>query len=1111
MITIRTRLKYTAVFVATLLILTMLSGQSISGMDGAAAPLRHLKPAKAVVQRRSREVLVKFKPNVSEQAARSAVEKEGGAIAAEVPRLGVKKVEVSPGASPEEAAARFRSNPEVAYAQPNYIRHAAAVPNDTYYAKQWGPKKVGAEAAWNVSKGDGVIIAVVDTGVDYNHTDLAGKVIKGYNYVANTTDPMDDNGHGTHVAGEIAAVTDNSYGIAGMAWNGRILAVKVLDSTGSGNDLDIANGIRYAADNGAKVINLSLGGTGTSQVLDDAVVYARGQGAAVFAAAGNDGANEQFTPANSPGAVAVASLTNTTVRMEESAASPSGSWTPVYGAGYSGGQALQTSTSGATLTFYATGSAFALIGLTGPSGGTASVSVDSDTYAASFSGSFTNYQDKVIYLGGYSSGSHIVKIVANGNGAITVDALDLDQGSVARSSFSNYGSAIDVAAPGENMLSTYPGNRFAWGDGTSMACPMASGVAALAIAEFPTKTADQIERLVMETAGELGAIGRDDYYGYGQVDAASAVSSSISSVEESNSNVSYTGSWSVASNGGASGGSSKISGVSGASATLSLNGTSVNWVAHKGPDQGIATVYLDGASKGDVDLYSVYDNWQVLAIRESGLANTTHTIEIVVKGAKNAASTGSSVSVDAFDFSGYAVADTTPPTDPANLTVNRSGANLVLGWSPSTDAVGVSAYSIERRANQTNWSPIGMVTGNPPATAYSDIIAPADQNVTWYYRVQASDAAGNKSAYSNVASGSVPGLPPSAAPVNDADGDGLSDAVGFYDYGGATTGAWIFRTMPGAANPAGLTFSPSAWWRSGAGALDLSRVKLVTGDFDGDGKKDVIGLYNYGGTTSALLRWQSTGASFAGPTRVFLSNGWDWNKTKLVAGDFNGDGKDELFAFYNYGGTNTGVFVFQQNSDGTFQYPKLVFYSSYWSWDNTRLLSVKDQSTGISKVLAAYNYGETKTGLWVFELNPDGTLKYPALSFISNYWYFPSSTFLTGDVDGDGKDDVIAFYNYGGTKTGVFTFKATGQAGAQAFAYPVFIYSSPYWDYARSTFLPGDFNGDGRADAAAVYDYGGGKTGIWVFTSNGTSLSSPVMIYSTPYWNNAVTTWVMPY
>ncbi|MHB0976515.1 MAG: N-acetylmuramoyl-L-alanine amidase [Candidatus Aquicultorales bacterium] len=351
-----------------------------------------------------------------------------------------------------------------------------------------------------------------------------------------------------------------------------------------------------------------------------------------------------------------------------------------------------------------------------------------------------------------------------------------------------------------------------------------------------------------------------------------------------------------------------------------------------------------------------------------------------------------------------------------------------------------------------------------------------------------------------------PATGPAGFAINDVTADNRSDAVALYAASAGTTSAWAFRNIGTTANPLNLTFSPVTWWQSGG--FDVARTKAVTGDFDGDKKSDIIALYNYGGTTSSLWFFKALDSSFANPANVFSSAQWDWTKTKLVSGDFNGDGKDELFAFYTYGGNSTGVFVFEQNAQGQFSYRE-VFHSDGWNWNATRLLSVKE--AGKSKVIAAYNYGGTTTGLWTFELGADGKLTYPSLAFVSGNWNFANTAFLTGDVNADGRVDVIAFYNYGGTTTGAFAFKATGLAGDKAFSYPERYFLSTQWAYARSTFIPGDFNGDGKSDAGAVYDYGGGKTGIWVFASTGTQLAYPVMTYETNAWNNVATKWLMPY
>lgn len=204
----------------------------------------------------------------------------------------------------------------VEYAEPNYLAHAFFEPNDAYYEPyQWNFDNntnggVHAEAAWDVTTGEGVVIAIIDTGVAYENysrgffeqyqkaPDLAGThFVEGYDFVNNDTHPNDDQGHGTHVAGTIAGTTNNHDGVAGLAHGAAIMPIKVLDHNGAGTYADVADGIRFAADNGADVINLSLGGPVGASYLEDALEYAHSKGVTIVAASGNDGASSVSYPA----------------------------------------------------------------------------------------------------------------------------------------------------------------------------------------------------------------------------------------------------------------------------------------------------------------------------------------------------------------------------------------------------------------------------------------------------------------------------------------------------------------------------------------------------------------------------------------------------------------------------------------------------------------------------------------------------------------------------------------------------------------------------------------------------------------------------------------------
>jgi subtilisin family serine protease len=196
---------------------------------------------------------------------------------------------------------------------------AEMIPNDPLYPNQWGPECIKAEQAWdfeNLYVHPDLIVAVIDSGVDLDHPDLVNQVDTSidWDFVNNDNNAMDDNGHGTHCAGTIAAQINNAVGVAGLV-DVTIMAVKGLDSLGSGWDSDLASSLVYAADNGAKVISNSWGGYGKSSALENATLYAFRQGAVVVAAAGNDGISSAFIPAAYPWVIGVAALQNCTSRV----------------------------------------------------------------------------------------------------------------------------------------------------------------------------------------------------------------------------------------------------------------------------------------------------------------------------------------------------------------------------------------------------------------------------------------------------------------------------------------------------------------------------------------------------------------------------------------------------------------------------------------------------------------------------------------------------------------------------------------------------------------------------------------------------------------------------
>ena len=210
------------------------------------------------------------------------------------------------------------------------------VSNDTYRSRQWALNRLGAETAWKTSTGRGVVVAVIDTGVKAAHADLTGHVLAGRDYVAPGTSALDENGHGTHVAGIITAIANNSRGIAGLAPNTRILPVRVLGRDGIGDSANVAKAIVWAADHGAKVINLSLSSTSSDSAGRAAVAYAISKNVVVVASAGNVACGLFGSPRSYPAAYdGVLGVGATTSSGAVASYSSCGSWVDVSAPGSS--------------------------------------------------------------------------------------------------------------------------------------------------------------------------------------------------------------------------------------------------------------------------------------------------------------------------------------------------------------------------------------------------------------------------------------------------------------------------------------------------------------------------------------------------------------------------------------------------------------------------------------------------------------------------------------------------------------------------------------------------------------------------------------------------------
>lgn len=315
---------------STVALALALSGQAAASLGWASVPEDALRSLRAAAPNAPTaegvvdpgvpdvlpgEVVVDVKDGLSDAQIQSLARDYGLTLRDNSPGVkddgNVTIADVPPG-EVADVVARLSSDPRVEAVEPAGVAKMLFTPNDPKYEEQWHMKRAGAETAWEYACGEGVTVAVVDTGIAcYDEggfmkgTDLAGTAcVGGYNFVGKNEIAADDQGHGTHVAGTIAQTTNNGIGVAGLAHCAKLMPVKVLSARGWGTMADVAEGIRWAADHGAQVINLSLGAPAKSKVVENAVKHALKKGVVVVAAAGNSGRSVGW-PAAYPGVIAV--------------------------------------------------------------------------------------------------------------------------------------------------------------------------------------------------------------------------------------------------------------------------------------------------------------------------------------------------------------------------------------------------------------------------------------------------------------------------------------------------------------------------------------------------------------------------------------------------------------------------------------------------------------------------------------------------------------------------------------------------------------------------------------------------------------------------------------
>lgn len=285
-------------------------------------------------------LLVLPRPGLSEAELDDILRPHGGRAVDRIDGIGVHIVQLPPQASEKAVEALLKHNKHLKAVERDRLVEAAGFANDTYYAKAWHLPKIEATAAWDLATGRDVVIAVLDSGVDGAHPDLAGKLVPGWNAVDNNANTSDVNGHGTAVAGAAAAATNNGVGVAAVAGDALIMPVRIADANAYAYWSTVAKGLTWAADNGADIVNISYSGVSGSATVQSAARYLQGKGGVTVVAAGNSGGEEVIAPSDAM--ISVSATGSTDARASFSSygqyvdiAAPGESiWTTVRGGSY---------------------------------------------------------------------------------------------------------------------------------------------------------------------------------------------------------------------------------------------------------------------------------------------------------------------------------------------------------------------------------------------------------------------------------------------------------------------------------------------------------------------------------------------------------------------------------------------------------------------------------------------------------------------------------------------------------------------------------------------------------------------------------------------------------
>ncbi|MBL1083232.1 transglycosylase family protein [Streptomyces actinomycinicus] len=472
------------------------------------------------------------------------------------------------------------------------------------------------------------------------------------------------------------------------------------------------------------------------------------------------------------------------------------------------------------------------------------------------------------------------------------------------------------------------------------------------------------------------------------------------------------------------------------------------------------------------------------------------------------------------------------PVPPVSKVTGPASGTVATGTITLTASVTDTVGTPTKATFYVDGSAVGTDTGSGPAYSVSldtTTLTDGEHTVT----VRGLNDAGQTGPLSDGTSFLVANRATTTQTTGDFNGDGKDDIAVLYDNGQAGDGS--YRTALWTFTSSGSGFGgPVKKWdnvSTGFGSWNADRSKVTAGDYDGDGKDDVAVLYDNGQATdgtnkTALWTFTSTGSDFSNPVKKWDNvstnfGSWDWSRSKITSGDFNGDHKTDVGVLYNNGrqsdGTNKTALWTLTSTGSDFTNPSKKWdnvSTNFGSWDWSRSKTVAGDFTGDGKTDVGILYdngrqsdGTNKTALWT--LTSTGTdftnpaLKWDNVSTNSGSWNWERSKVTTGDFTGDGKADIGVLYDNGQAADGrnqsaLWTFTSTGTD----FTNPAKKWDAGTgsWNADGSKITAGDFNGDGKADVGVLYNYGRrsdgtNRTGLWKFTGTGTGFGAPAMAW----------------